>query len=59
MDAKVLDKIAYPYVALGEYEQAHTAWREALQLYRELSRDTDAERIQQQLDSLDQQSNTK
>ena len=47
--AGVLDAIGQPYVALGEYEQARAAWREALRLYQEQGRDTDAERIRQQL----------
>ncbi|MFI6032534.1 ATP-binding protein [Amycolatopsis magusensis] len=47
--ADTLDRMGYPYTALGQHEQARAVWREALQLYREQRRDTDAERVEQQL----------
>lgn len=51
--AVVLDYLGHPLVVLGAYEQARVVWREALQLHREHGRDTDAARVQQQLDDLD------
>ena len=57
--ARTFDSLGHPHVALSEHEQARVAWREALQLYREQGRDIEAERIQQQLDTLDQQMNIK
>ncbi|MEV4315306.1 tetratricopeptide repeat protein [Actinocrispum sp. NPDC049592] len=51
--ADTLDRLGHPHVALGQYDQARVVWREALTLYREQGRNTDAERVQQQLDGLD------
>ena len=51
--AVVLDGLGHPHVALGEYEQARTVWREALELYQEHGRDTDADRVRRQLENLD------
>ncbi|MGW5055666.1 tetratricopeptide repeat protein [Actinokineospora sp. NPDC004072] len=51
--ADTLDSMGHPHAALGEHEQARVVWREALQLYRDQGRDTDADRVQQQLDALD------
>ncbi len=51
--AHTLDRMGHPHAALGRQEEARMFWREALALYREQSRDTDAIRIQQQLDDLD------
>ncbi|WP_236595079.1 ATP-binding protein [Saccharothrix sp. 6-C] len=48
-----LDSVGHPHAALGQFDLARTVWREALELYREQGRDTDAERVQQQLDELD------
>lgn len=51
--AATLDRLGHPHVALGQYEQARTVWREAAELYRTQRRDTDAEHVQSQLDTLD------
>ncbi|WP_312878554.1 tetratricopeptide repeat protein [Lentzea indica] len=51
--ADTLDRVGHPHVALGEHERARAVWREAVQLYRDQGRDTDAARVQQQLDDLD------
>ncbi|QUQ64764.1 AfsR/SARP family transcriptional regulator [Kutzneria sp. CA-103260] len=52
--ADTLDRLGHPRAALGQHEQARTVWREALELYRQQGRDEDAERVQRQLDTLDQ-----
>ncbi|MEU4806417.1 tetratricopeptide repeat protein [Actinosynnema sp. NPDC023587] len=51
--ADALDHTGHPHAALGRHEQARVAWREALELYREQGRTFDAERVQRQLDDLD------
>ncbi|MBB5957181.1 tetratricopeptide (TPR) repeat protein/DNA-binding transcriptional ArsR family regulator [Saccharothrix tamanrassetensis] len=51
--ADTLDNIGHPHAALGQHDRARAAWREALELYRQQGRDTDAERLQHQLDNLD------
>jgi tetratricopeptide (TPR) repeat protein len=52
--AETLDALGHPHVALGEHEQARAVWREAQRLYQEQGRDTDAEHLQQRLDTLGQ-----
>lgn len=52
--ANTLDRLGHAHVALGEQAPARVVWREALQLLQERGRDTDARRIQRQLDALDQ-----
>ncbi|CCH32706.1 tetratricopeptide repeat protein [Actinosynnema sp. NPDC047251] len=51
--ADTLDRIGHSYAALGQREHAHAAWQEALESYREQGRDTEADRIREQLDDLD------
>ncbi|MEV0675421.1 BTAD domain-containing putative transcriptional regulator [Actinosynnema sp. NPDC050436] len=51
--AGILDRLGDPYTAVGHHDRARAAWQEALRLYREQGRDTDAERVQRQLDDLD------
>jgi tetratricopeptide (TPR) repeat protein len=51
--AYTLDRVGHPHAALGQHEQARTVWREALELYRDQGRDADAERVQRQLENLD------
>ncbi|MEV0682182.1 hypothetical protein AB0I60_37265 [Actinosynnema sp. NPDC050436] len=41
------------YVALGEHDHARSAWREALTMYRQQGRESDAEEVLRQLDALD------
>lgn len=50
--ADTLDALGHPHVALGEYEQARVVWREALLLYQEQGRDDHADRVQQQLEDI-------
>jgi DNA-binding SARP family transcriptional activator/tetratricopeptide (TPR) repeat protein len=50
--ANTLDRIGHPHVARGERGQARAVWQEALELYRLQGRDSDAERVQGQLDTL-------
>lgn len=52
--AELLDKIGRPHLALGHHDQAREAWREAVELYRQQGRDDAAERVQRQLDDLDE-----
>ena len=51
--ADVLDTLGHPHAALGRHEQARAAWRQALELYRQQGRDQAADRVRQQLDTLD------
>jgi predicted negative regulator of RcsB-dependent stress response len=50
--AEILDLVGRPLVALGQHDEARTAWREAVELYREHGREADAERVRRQLDDL-------
>ncbi|WP_433263956.1 tetratricopeptide repeat protein [Actinosynnema sp. CS-041913] len=50
--ADTLNSLGRAHAALGRAEGARTAWREALELYRRQGRDTDAQRVQRQLDAL-------
>jgi len=54
--ADTLDHLGHPHIALGEHEQARVVWQQALRLYQEQGRDTDAARVQQQLDTVNEQS---
>lgn len=56
--ADTLDRIGHPQAALGQLDRVRQAWREALRLYREQGRDTDAERVRRQLDDLDDPTDT-
>jgi tetratricopeptide (TPR) repeat protein len=49
----ILDSVGHPLVAVGHHDRARKAWSEALELYREQGRDSDAQRVQQQLDDLE------
>jgi len=51
--APTLENLGHPHAALGEHEQARVAWREAIELYWEQGRETDAARVQRQLDDLE------
>jgi tetratricopeptide (TPR) repeat protein len=48
--AHTLDRLGHSHIALGEHEHARVTWQEALQLYEHQGRDSDAARIQRQLD---------
>ncbi|HWO61038.1 MAG TPA: tetratricopeptide repeat protein, partial [Umezawaea sp.] len=50
--ADTLEHVGHTHIALGQREQAHAVWQEALELYREQGRDDDATRVQRQLDDL-------
>ncbi|CCH29416.1 ATP-binding protein [Saccharothrix espanaensis] len=56
--ADILDRAGHPHVALGRHDRARAVWREAMKLYREQDRDTDVQRVQQQLDNLDESIDT-
>jgi tetratricopeptide (TPR) repeat protein len=55
--ADTLDRLGHPHTALNQYEQAHTTWQKAVKLYRQQGRDSEAERVQQQLDNLNTNTN--
>jgi tetratricopeptide (TPR) repeat protein len=52
--AETLDNLGHPHAALGQYERARAVWRKALELYGQQGRDQAADRVQRQLDALDQ-----
>ncbi|MDT8910043.1 BTAD domain-containing putative transcriptional regulator [Amycolatopsis sp. PS_44_ISF1] len=52
--AETLAALGQPYVELGRYGEARQAWQEALELYRQQDRAEEAQRIQAQLEALDQ-----
>ncbi|MEU7524120.1 BTAD domain-containing putative transcriptional regulator [Saccharothrix sp. NPDC042600] len=56
--ADSLNGVGHPHAALGHHEQARAVWREALELYRDQGRDADADRVQRQLDDLDNPTTT-
>ncbi|MET0134353.1 MAG: tetratricopeptide repeat protein, partial [Kibdelosporangium sp.] len=51
-EADTLDRLGHPHAALGQQDQAHAVWREALELYRAQQRDEDADRVRRQLGEL-------
>ncbi|ANZ42585.1 hypothetical protein BBK82_08265 [Lentzea guizhouensis] len=51
--AGILDRAGSSLFALGSKEKARADWSEALRLYQEQGRDTEADRVQRQLDDLD------
>jgi tetratricopeptide (TPR) repeat protein len=53
--ADVLDQLGYPHAALGQREEARAAWLQALELYKEQRRSTDAVRVWRQLRTFDEQ----
>ncbi|MEU4449596.1 tetratricopeptide repeat protein [Actinosynnema sp. NPDC050801] len=56
--ANALDSKGHPLAVLGYHERARRVWQEALELYRDQGRDADAERVQRQLDALDDTGHT-
>ena len=50
--ADVLDCLGHSHQALGEHAEARAAWRQALELYRQQGRTTDAECVRRRLDDL-------
>ncbi|NUT46017.1 MAG: tetratricopeptide repeat protein, partial [Saccharothrix sp.] len=50
--ADTLDHMAAPLLAAGHRDDAHAAWREALDLYQAQDRATDVQRIRERLDDL-------
>lgn len=56
-EAETLHYIGDTHAALGQHDQAHHAWQEALHLYQTQHRTQSAHRIQQQLDNLPPQPN--
>jgi DNA-binding SARP family transcriptional activator/tetratricopeptide (TPR) repeat protein len=50
--ANTLDKLGRTHAALGRHEQARAVWRQAFELCRQQGRAQDAERIQEQIDTL-------
>jgi DNA-binding SARP family transcriptional activator/tetratricopeptide (TPR) repeat protein len=52
-EAEILDCLAQAHAALGQHSAARDAWKHACELHRTQQRPDDAQRIQQQLDALD------
>jgi tetratricopeptide (TPR) repeat protein len=52
--ASTLEDLGKAHAALGQHTDARRTWQQALNLYHAQHRTTDADRIQQQLDTLDQ-----
>ena len=52
--ARTLDSVGRSHTVLGQYDQAHKVWHEAVNLYREQGRETNAQRVQRQLDELNE-----
>src|SRR5262249_16189462 len=53
-EALALDWTARSHMALGKRKQARQAWQEAQPMYQDPSRDTDVNRVRQQLAALDE-----
>jgi DNA-binding SARP family transcriptional activator/tetratricopeptide (TPR) repeat protein len=53
-EAGTLDRLGTAYAALGRHGEARETWRKALTLCRQQGRDEDAQRVQRQLDALEQ-----
>ncbi|MEV6235210.1 BTAD domain-containing putative transcriptional regulator [Lentzea sp. NPDC051838] len=51
--AQTLDRIGHPHVSLGQLDEARSVWQEALELFRQQGQERDAERVQAQLDALE------
>lgn len=49
-EAETLDRIGHAHAALGNCEDAHRTWQQALQLYQAQHRATEADRIRRQLE---------
>jgi tetratricopeptide (TPR) repeat protein len=54
--ADILDHLGQTYIAIGDEGQARAAWQQAVDLYRSQHRNVTADRMQQQLDALDDDS---
>ncbi|GAA1285163.1 hypothetical protein GCM10009634_33030 [Saccharothrix xinjiangensis] len=53
MLVEILDRVGHAHAALGHHDQVRTVWQEVLELYRQQGRDSDAQRVQSQIDHLD------
>ncbi|MGH3620632.1 MAG: ATP-binding protein [Sciscionella sp.] len=53
-EADTLDGLGHTHAALGDHQHARAVWQQALQLYQAQYRSHDADRVQHQLDTLNQ-----
>jgi tetratricopeptide (TPR) repeat protein len=57
-EADVLDRVGHTLATVGRPDQARSTWQQVLELFQAQHRTTDADRVQRQLDDLDQRTHS-